>query len=1341
MKRRIQRDGTSSVRRAHFGASTGVALCLVALMAATLPRQATAQSWNSTSGAQVSTSRVDEKPTFWLVDENGAWRAPLPNWSLEEVMRVVDSRTEAPGAAPWSIQSVDASGVVSDGIARLRVELDVSVADGFVRAPLGLSEGVYIPTAAEEASGESRRGGFSYTGPGLCVLDVDRKTGEYVALFQTPFPSPGAADNETNESENSADPEEQEVQEAAIDEPSENVEEQTPEETGAEETPEGESPEGETSKNESTGEEPSESETAPEDSTPDVDAPADESSRYEESATSEPTTQESTAHAGRESGRLRPNFYRLTLDLCFTVDTSAATKTVAEDVEYRFAASFPPSLHSQLTLEIPMPDFDVVSVKGAAADAPTPLTEDVSELKLRGLGRGGERVEFGWRRKQPQGNERQDDERHVVLQVEDAVIVAELDSRGTTYDATLPVRVFGGDTDTFKVELPPDSTLTPDSVAAVDSNGGSFEVVSARVLDEQEGADEIGETSDGSSSHVVEIRLGQNTSVATLRLKARAGARDAVADSNGRRTPRRLAGFNVRDAQKQYGQIRVVKSQDSDFSVTPIYGASSSFENSLEGGVELYSFFSQPFLMTAEGYARETVVNARPEYLMTVDAEELRLRARFLYSVYGSKVREFRLRRNGWNFSRVLDPENVVYQEGIIPANEVGEIVVPLATPSDGEIVVELEFVRDVDSEPIVADPNADPADLASLSVLFPTPIASRVEPAPVVVVPDSAVDLTPYPDKIVGMTRKTARFFTLNVELPADLRETPLYYQTRLAREDDPEPLFVADIRRLKQQTWVVVRTEATLSEKGAVHVNETLEYRIEHEPLDVFEFQALSRLLDATRERGLKCFVDGRPQNIVVDPPETNAPKDDERVGDEERPVQSVKNRYSSCRVAVETPRIGTCVVSLQYDLDPIEIREGLTSQARVDLFQPKMDESVSNELTLTAPVGLGLSFAKPTRSARRSEPDEEGGDLSFQSFWDAEPRKFSDDGKSESIRCTSLVTEYSARFNVSLDSREGGLSIVDRAWIQSWFSDSARVDRVVWKMNCDRDYIEVRLPEGCSPDRVSVALDGERLPVGGDARHGLLFHERIVRIPIDPQRQRRDVALEISYVVSNSGDKGGRATAEFPDFATDSVWIRRMYWQTIFNRDRLVVVDPRGWTPEFTVRRGAGLGALFFNRKPTMTQDELCDWVGVSRREPIAQETNVYLYSRFCESPSHSETRSENDAPQLPKASLGVVNNAFLVFLGSGVALVLGLGLVYLQVMSASQAFFTRWALLILCALALVFASLRPLLALLFLQTTTFGVILSLAVAATTAWLGRGDRKKKKFGDATVPQDKDE
>ena len=1331
MKKRIERDGANSAFRERRYALAYVALFFTAFFAS-FSFEVSAQSPDVLSAASGTPTRADEKPTFWLVDENGAWRAPLPNWSLEDVMRIVDSRTETSGVAPWSILNVDATGVVSDGIARLRVELDVSVADGFVRAPLGLSEGVYIPTAEEEASGESRRGGFSYNGPGLCVLDVDRKTGEYVALFQTPFPAIGDANDESKESRESVESEpvepksnETESQESPAQNEPTPGDETLPETESVQEeaSPENVEPETDASEAETPAVEASETET------PEPEASEPETSRYEESATNEPTTQESTARSGRESGRLRPNLYRLTLDLCFTVETSSTAKTANYDAESRLVASFPPSLHSQLTLDVPLADPEIFSVKGAVADAPIPMTEDASQLKLRGLGRGGERVEIGWRPKL-RADERQADERRVVLQVEDALIVAELDSRGTTYDATLPIRVFGGEIDVFRVELPPDATLTPDSVVAVDSNGGSFGIASVRVVDDREGADGLDESSDEALGRDVEIRLAQKASGATLRLKARSIARETAPDASGRRPPRRLAGFNVRDAQKQFGQIRVVKSQDSDFNVTPVYGASSSFENSLEDGAEVYSFFSQPFLMTAEGYSRETVVDARPEYLLTVDNETLRLRVRFLYTIYGSKVRSFRLRRNGWILSRVFNPESVINQEGVVPANDVGETVIPLTTPSDGEVVVELEFVRDVDPDPIVPDPDADPNDLASFSTSFPIPIAARVEPAPVVVVPHSNVGLEVHSDKIVGMTRKTARFFTLNLEIPADLRETPLYYQTRLAREDEPDPLLVADIRRLKQRTQVVVRTEATLTEKGAVHVNETLEYRIEHEPLDVFEFQAATRLVDSSRERGLKCFVDGRPQNLVVDSPETNETSDEndgERAPEGERPAQNVKSRFSTCRIAVETPRIGTCVVNMQYDLDPIEIREGLTSQARVDLFQPKTDDSVSNELSLSTPVGLGLSYAKPSRSSRRTAAEEDAVDSAFQTFWDAEPRKFSDDGQTESIRCTSLVAEYSARFNVSLDSREGGVAIVDRAWIQSWFSDSARVDRVVWKMNCDRDYVEIRLPEQCSSDRVSIAIDGEKIPVGGDVRRALYFHDRFVRIPFEPSRRGRDVALEVSYVVPNANGKRGRATAEFPDFADGSVWIRRMYWQTVFNRDRLVVVDPRGWTPEFIVKRGAGLGALFFSRKPTMSQEELCDWVGVARREPIAQEANVYLYSRFCDCPKPSDA-PESDASPLPRASLAVVNNAFLVFLGSGLALALGLGLVYFQVMTASQAFFTRWALVVLCALALFFASLRPLLALLFLQTTTIGVILTIAVAATTALLERSEKKKK-------------
>ena len=110
-------------------------------------------------------------------------------------------------------------------------------------------------------------------------------------------------------------------------------------------------------------------------------------------------------------------------------------------------------------------------------------------------------------------------------------------------------------------------------------------------------------------------------------------------------------GFEVKKAQKQFGQIHIVKSQNADFNVLPNYGASGALENSPDDGADVYSFFSQPFLMTVEESVREKVVDVRPEYLTTVDCDELKLRARYLYSVYGSKLHELRMSLNGWRLS------------------------------------------------------------------------------------------------------------------------------------------------------------------------------------------------------------------------------------------------------------------------------------------------------------------------------------------------------------------------------------------------------------------------------------------------------------------------------------------------------------------------------------------------------------------------------------------------------------------------------------------------------------------------------------------------------------------
>ena len=323
-----------------------------------------------------------EKPTFWLSEEDGAWRVPLPNWTLEEVMRTIDGDAERAEQTPYSIQKINAFGAVEKGVARLDVVFTVQIfSDELVRVPLGLQEGVYIPTAKPDGSAPDFNDGFSFKGPegSRCELDVDPETGAYVALVQPP---------QTPTSERSAD--------APQDSNAENV------------RPDG-----------------------------------------------------SNAVA---ASRRRARQYELALQLCFAVETLGLD-------EQRLVATFPPSVNSQLLFSAPTPDAKFKSVKGALQGAATPMDESTTNLTLHGLGRGAETTDVVWRKRKSDF-----DQNVVVYQVEDATLDVRLDARETVCEATLPVRVFGGETETFKVRLPVGASLVKDEVVATDADGAAFEI-------------------------------------------------------------------------------------------------------------------------------------------------------------------------------------------------------------------------------------------------------------------------------------------------------------------------------------------------------------------------------------------------------------------------------------------------------------------------------------------------------------------------------------------------------------------------------------------------------------------------------------------------------------------------------------------------------------------------------------------------------------------------------------------------------------------------------------------------------------------------------------------------
>jgi len=1164
-----------------------------------------------------------EKPTFWLSEEDGSWRVPLPNWTLEEVMRTIDGDDKRAEQTPYSIQKVNAFGAVEKGVARLDVVFTVQIfSDELVRVPLGLQEGVYIPAAKSDGSAPDFNDGFSFKGPegSRCELDVDPESGAYVALVRPP---------RTPTSERAADaPQDSDAENARVD-----------------------------------------------DSNVDAAAP-----------------------------RRRARQYELALQLCFAVETLGLD-------EQRLVATFPPSVNSQLLFSAPTPDAKFKSVKGALQGAATPMDESTTNLTLHGLGRGAETTDVVWRK------QRSSFEQNVVVhQVEDATLDVRLDARETVCEATLPVRVFGGETETFKVRLPAGASLVKDEVVATDPDGAAFEIRELSLTFDDSPNDsrraETPATPENATSadaaeaappapaadarpQTLEIKLAQKTNSAILKIKTRTPAPENAPDADA--PAREIAGFEVDGAQKQHGRVKISKADGLDFDVAPLFGIRADVDASsaLADGEELYVYSSQPFALAARPFVRRVVVNVKPEYQAVVDEKTATLRAKFQYSVYGSKIDEIKIRLRDWNCVDVA-PSGIVDVINIESNASTGETAFPLVAPTDGVVEFELFATRELDA-----------SEDGAFSFPLPTASGAWSEPSTLVVVPVDAIDLTPNPDDCVDLTSKPLRALAPTFELPQS-QQSPLAYQTR-RRGDSPNdepPRFAARVKKQEQKIEIEAKTDVHIGADGSQRVEQTFRYNVEREPLDSIALLAPSSL-GKTAESNLKIFVDGK----AVPAPNATLEESDEN---QTRRVVSL----------ADAPKIGSCVVSLQYEGKPLDFDPNFTRYFTVDLAQPENGTLLSNELTIFAPPGVSVQYNANKKTNR---------------FWRLEDSGRAADGRSTFARYASATQEFGAAFTASLNANDNFDSvIVDRAWLQTWLSDAARVDRVAYRLSGYRDRLALRLPDAVRKDRVAVSLDGVPFANVAETNGGLFAEdEKTLVVPIPESVRDREYVLELSYVVQpnatsptsdaeSSRPNSNRLDVQFPRFVRlpnadsddavdaqtpqdatdDSIWIRRAYWQVLTPFNRHVVVDPDDWTPEYVLRRDGFLGS--YRRVASISQTELCDWVGVAEREAIPLEVNSYLFSGF---------------GQPERSRLFVLDRALLILLGGGAALATGLGLLYFPF------FRSRSVLFVFALTTTALVALRPYLAFLFLQTTVFGVLLTLGAALLAKFFGRKDAKTQK------------
>ncbi len=858
-------------------------------------------------------------------------------------------------------------------------------------------------------------------------------------------------------------------------------------------------------------------------------------------------------------------------------------------------------------------------------------------------------------------------------------VLARLDGRGITSEATLSVRSLGAAFDRFSVRLPPEAEFV---VPAVKAAGYAVAPASADGKEKE-------------PRRTVEVRLAKKT---TGPVDVRIACRRDIEPVEGEPWLE-LAGFEVVAAVRQWGTIAVAAdgrrqvlwgSNDRTRQVHPLPDALRK-ENVTAG----FEYFGQPFSLTVRLAPRGTRIAVEPEFVLLVERNQVQLEGKLAYTVRGEEVSTLRVAIPGWELDEV-GPERLVAGDGVLV--EGGTVSIPLVRPMSGTVEVWLRAHRVIGES------------AASLTIPLPRPKADSIAPATLVVTAADNVELTPNDQRIEGLTRQPG---APPVVLPAR-QQGPLYY-----RSSGGPGVFAADFRVHRRRIAVDVAGQVTFAD-GAATVQQKFSYVVLHEPVGYL-------MLDAPRELAtpgrIQVMLDGKPLSLILTgddhPPVTT------KGGTSLSAAKGVVIRGTtpfaalrdvppetltpvSLRVMLPEARIGQCELSLNYSVAVSEPSPERPAAVTVPLSMPADGELASNVITVIA--------TKNIRPRLRNDG------------WSATDRSETEYGVRRGLRLTAPQRRHSLDLDLLWKKDDAATTVVDRALIQSWFTSVSRQDRAVFQFTTDRQEIEVLLPAGAAVGQTVVLVDGlgvvprlleENRTSGataglsssagntvGQANRGT----RYLEIPLGDRGESRRVTVELRYHFPHPRPPRGALSLEIPRLYGErpevqqafpseknvsplpvqrkksEAWMRRTYRQLILPTNEHLIAVPAGWTGEYVWGWSGG----FWTRRQSIDQSELESWAGAAPMNPPIKRANRYLFSSL---------------GKPPRAEARIVGRTWIVLWSSGAALVVGLLLIYVP---AGR----RPATLFVAGVALLAAGLiAPEPTLLLAQAAVLGLVLAL------------------------------
>ncbi len=680
-----------------------------------------------------------------------------------------------------------------------------------------------------------------------------------------------------------------------------------------------------------------------------------------------------------------------------------------------------------------------------------------------------------------------------------------------------------------------------------------------------------------SRQSLVEVRLHKKTAgPVEIRLSTRRNfAQEQLPDGFD------LAGFEVLEAARQWGTIAVAVSNDRQVVWGPQHGVRQTdlLPESLHGEdiAAGFEYSSCPYILTAGLAPRKTRINVDPEYVLLVGQERVEMEGKLSCFIRGAKVKALRLAMPDWEIDEA-GPENLVAQEGV-DRGENGLVSIPLRQPSSGKLELRFRAHKTLDKS------------AGFFSVALPQPQVLSPGPAIVAVAAADNVELKPDVKSMQGLIRQQ---IAPPVKLP-ERRQEALYY-----RSEGKDAVFAAQMRVHPRRVTVDAANYVHLQEDSA-EVTQRFTYSIDYEAVDHLLLDVPQTLVRPNR---VEIQHNGKPltAKTVTESPEVPVPDGTVRM-----------------RVSLPEASSGRCELIVQFAAGFPALAFSTPTAWKVPLVMPADAQAIDNKLHLTA--APGIKIINNSDDWKPSDKDDKG------------------------LTQTGLETGLELRadkcresLNLELEReyrRTNNTTVVERAWIQTWLSSSARQDRAVFQLTGNQKKLLFYLPLGAAPEQLLVILDGK--PVEAQAAG-----ENRFSLPLPGDGGIRSYLLELRYQFPGPRPAQGLLSLDFPHLGYN-VWTRRLYWQLVLPQNEHVLMNPPGFDREHCWK----WSGYFWGREPVLNQTQLENWIGTSQHATLPEGVNVYLYGNLG-SADHAELRT--------------VGRTSIVAIASGAALVLGLLLIY-------------------------------------------------------------------------------